>query len=82
MKGKKFIMRETLINNFLRISRIPRESGHEEEIADFFINTAKENNLYYFKDENNNVLIKKKGNIDSDPIALQAHLDMVCVKKE
>ena len=73
-------MKETLINNFLRISRIPRESGHEEKIADFFVNVAKENNLYYFKDENNNVLIKKKGNINSKPIALQAHLDMVCVK--
>ena len=75
-------MRETLINNFLRISKIPRESGHEEKIADFFVNVAKENNLYYFKDENNNVLIKKKGNINSKPIALQAHLDMVCVKSK
>lgn len=75
-------MRETLINNFLRISKIPRESGYEEKIADFFVNVAKENNLYYFKDENNNVLIKKKGNVDSKPIALQAHLDMVCVKSK
>lgn len=75
-------MRETLINNFIRISKIPRESGHEEKIADFFVNVAKENNLYYFKDRNNNVLIKKKGNINSKTIALQAHLDMVCVKSE
>lgn len=75
-------MRETLINNFLRISKIPRESGHEEKIADFFVNVAKKNNLFYFKDENNNVLIKKKGNINSKPIALQAHLDMVCVKSK
>ncbi len=75
-------MRENLINNFLRISKIPRESGHEEKIAEFFVNVAKENNLYYFKDENNNVLIKKKGNINSKSIALQAHLDMVCVKSK
>lgn len=81
MNGE-IVMRETLINNFLRISKIPRESGHEEKIADFFVNVAKENNLYYFKDENDNVLIKKKGNINSKPIALQAHLDMVCVKSE
>ena len=52
-------MRETLINNFLRISRIPRESGHEQKIADFFVNIAKENNLYYFKDENNLKTIEK-----------------------
>lgn len=75
-------MRETLINNFLRISKIPRESGQEGEIADFFVNVAKENNLYYFKDNNNNVLIKKKGSIHSKPIALQAHFDMVCVKSK
>ena len=74
------INRKTIINNFLRISKIPRESGHEGKIADFFVNTAKENNLYYFKDNNNNVLIKKKGTSNSKPIALQAHLDMVCVK--
>ena len=74
-------MRETLINNFLRISEIPRKSGCEEKIADFFVSVAKNNNLYYFKDENNNVLIRKKGSINSVPIALQAHLDMVCVKR-
>ncbi len=72
--------KEELINNFLRISKIPRRSGHEEKIANFFINVAKENSLYYFKDENNNVLIKKKGNKNSPPVALQAHLDMVCAK--
>ena len=75
-------MRETLISNFLRISKIPRESGKEDKIANFFIDVAKENNLLYFKDDNNNVLIKKKGNINSSPVALQSHLDMVCIKKE
>lgn len=76
------MMRETLVNNFLRISKIPRSSGNEGKIADFFVSVAKSNNLYYFKDKNNNVLIKKKGNINSDAIALQAHLDMVCVKSK
>lgn len=66
-------MRENLINNFLRICNIPRESGNEEKIADFFVNLAKQNNLYYFKDENNNILVKKKGNMKAKPIALQAH---------
>lgn len=75
-------MRETLIYNFLRISEIPRLSGNEEKIANFFVDVAKINNLYFFKDDNNNVYIRKKGNIDSKPVALQAHLDMVCVKKK
>lgn len=76
------IIKEKLINNFIRISKIPRKSGNEQKIADFFVAIAKENGLYYFKDENNNVLIKKKGNINADSIALQAHLDMVCVKSK
>lgn len=75
-------IRNRLLTNFLRISNIPRKSGNEEKIADFFVNVAKENNLYYYKDKNNNVLIKKKGSINSLPIALQAHLDMVCVKTD
>lgn len=75
-------MKETLLDNFLRISKITRESGHEEKIADFFVDVAKKNGLFYFKDEYNNVLIKKSGNKNKEPIAIQAHLDMVCVKKE
>ncbi len=73
-------MKDVLVENFIRISRIPRMSGDEKQISDFFVNIAKNNKLYYFQDENNNVLIRKKGNIDSDSIAFQAHLDMVCVK--
>ena len=75
-------IKNILLNNFLRIASIPRESGHEEKIADFFCDVAKKNNLYYFKDEYNNVLIKKKGNIKGEVVALQAHLDMVCVKRD
>ena len=75
-------MRDKLINNFLKISSIPRMSGNEKQIADFFVGVAKKNNLYYFKDENNNVLIKKKGNIEGESIAFQSHLDMVCVKRD
>ena len=62
-------MKDTLLNNFLRISSIPRESGHEEKIADFFVDIAQKNNLYFYKDKNNNVLIKKSGNLNGEPIA-------------
>lgn len=75
-------MRETLLNNFLRISRIPRGSGNEQQIADFFMDVAKKNDLYCFKDAYNNVLIKKSGTIPGEPFALQAHLDMVCVQEK
>ena len=75
-------MKDTLINNFLRISKIPRGSGNEKNISDYFVLVAKNNNLYYYQDENYNLLIRKKGNIKGDSIAFQAHLDMVCVKSK
>lgn len=74
-------MKDTLVNNFIRISNIPRTSGNEEKIAAFFMDVARKNNFYCYKDEYNNVLIKKKGIRDVPPIALQAHLDMVGVKE-
>lgn len=75
-------MKEKLIENFLRISKIPRGSGNEKVIADFFIQIANENHLYCYRDAYNNVLIKKKGNIKGKTVALQAHLDMVCIKNK
>lgn len=68
---------------FYKISQIPRESGNEKRFADFLVNFAEENNLEYYRDETNNVLIKKHGNKENnEPVILQAHIDMVCVKKE
>ena len=68
---------------FYKISQIPRESGKERKFADFLESFAKENKLECYRDENNNVLIKKNGNKENNqPIILQAHMDMVCVKKE
>lgn len=68
-----------VIKNFIRISKIYRESGHEEKIANFFENIARKNNLYCYKDEYNNVLIRKEGNNNFSSVLLQAHLDMVCI---
>ena len=75
-------MKEVLLKNFKKISSIPRKSGHEEKIADFLCDIAKKNDLYFYRDDINNVIIKKKGNLDGEPIAFQSHLDMVCVKTE
>ena len=46
-------MRDVLIRNFLRVSEIPRSSGNEGKIADFFVQVAEDNNLYYFRDKSN-----------------------------
>ena len=68
---------------FYKLSQIPRESGKEKKFADFLEEFAKENNLECYRDKNNNVLIKKSGNKkNNEPIILQAHMDMVCVKRE
>ena len=68
---------------FYKLSQIPRESGKEKRFADFLEAFAKENNLECYRDKSNNVLIKKSGNKkNNEPIILQAHMDMVCVKRE
>lgn len=51
---------------FYKISQIPRESGKEKKFADFLEMFAKKNNLKYYRDENNNVLIKKNGNKENN----------------
>lgn len=78
---------DEITNRFLElfneISQIPRESGKEKKFADFLELFVKKNNLECYRDENNNVLIKKSGNKENNkPIILQAHMDMVCVKRE
>ena len=67
------------IECFKEISKIPRESGNEREIALYIVKFAEERNLPYTIDEYNNVIIRKYVN-DREPIILQAHLDMVCEK--
>ena len=81
-------MSDTSVTNrflelFYQLSQIPRESGKEKRFADFLEGFAKKNNLECYRDKNNNVLIKKSGNKkNNEPIILQAHMDMVCVKRE
>ncbi len=74
---------EEFLKLFYKLSQVPRESGKEEKFADFLEEFARANNLECYRDKNNNVLIKKCGNKENnEPIILQAHMDMVCVKKE
>ena len=70
---------------FERLSEIPRGSGNEAEAADFVANFAKSKGLFCYKDQHNNVLIKKpasKGRENEEAILLQAHTDMVCEKNK
>ncbi len=75
---------ESFFRFFEEISAVPRESYHEEKIADYLVNFAKERGLEYYRDEAQNVLIKKpatKGQEHRPAILFQAHTDMVCEKE-
>ena len=68
---------------FDSISAIPRESGNEEGIRNWLLKWGEEHKLYAVADKTGNVIIKApatKGYEEYKPIALQGHMDMVCVK--
>ena len=70
---------------FSEISDIPRESGNEEGIREYLLSWAEQNKIEASSDRKGNVYMKKgatKGMEKLPPVALQAHIDMVCVKKE
>lgn len=76
---------ERVFEFFEEISRIPRGSGNVKNISDYCVNFAKERNLKYIQDESYNVIIVKPGNkcsTDCEPVIIQGHLDMVCVKNQ
>ena len=69
-------MKNEVLNYFKKISSIPRPSGHEEKIADYLVSFAKEHNFEYYRDNSNNVIIKKPTNVSGNDktLILQSHL--------
>lgn len=68
---------------FEEISAIPRGSENEAGVADYICEFAKAHGLEYYRDEANNVIVKKPGSKGCEnvpPLMLQGHTDMVCVK--
>ena len=68
---------------FEELSRIPRGSRNEAAVAQYIYDLAKGLGLEAYKDEANNVVVKKPaspGCEDKPPLMLQGHTDMVCVK--
>lgn len=66
---------------FATICSIPHGSHHEEQLASHIVNWAKAKNFDTYRDAVGNVFITKPataGYEDYAPVALQAHLDMVC----
>lgn len=76
---------QSLWRYFSDISSIPRESGNEAGMQAYLIAFAKEHDLAYIKDEAGNIIIRKDaaaGFVSKPSVALQGHMDMVCVKDE
>ena len=76
---------ENVLSFFKEITKIPRESGHEEHIIAYLQEFAAKNALECKTDEAGNVLITKEaapGFEDVPTIVLQSHSDMVCEKNE
>ena len=72
---------EKVISYFKKVCSIPRASGDETAIADYIVAFAKERNLDVYRDEVNNIIIRKPGTVKgAEPVILQGHLDMVYVK--
>lgn len=76
---------ESVLSFFKEITKIPRESGHEEHIIAYLQQFAAERNLECRTDQAGNVLIVKEaapGHENVPAIVLQSHSDMVCEKNE
>ena len=70
---------------FEKLCAVPHGSGNTKQISDLCVGFAKELGLKCRQDEANNVVIWKDaspGREGEDPVILQGHIDMVCVKTE
>lgn len=74
---------DNVLSIFKEITKIPRESGHEELIIKYLQDWAKARKLVCKVDAAGNVLIEKpasKGYEKAKTVILQSHSDMVCEK--
>lgn len=75
---------EKAVRFFEEFSLIPHGSGNTSLIADYLVDFAKKRGLEYYRDEADNVIIRKKATkgYESRPaVIFQGHLDMVAEKK-
>lgn len=82
---KTDLERKNLWKYFLKLETIPRESGNEEGVRSWLLGWAKEHGFEAFSDKAGNVFIRANatpGYENRTPVALQGHMDMVCVKRE
>ena len=74
---------EKALRFFEEFSKIPRGSGNTKAIADYLVDFAKARGLECFRDESDNVIIRKtatSGYEGKPGIILQGHTDIVALK--
>ena len=74
---------ERVFYYFEEISKIPHGSGNTGKIADYLTDFASAHGLFVFRDESDNILIRKPataGYEDRPPVIIQGHTDMVAEK--
>lgn len=75
---------EKVLDYFRLISSVPHGSSNTSLISDLISDFAVSNKLRYIKDSLGNVIIFKDGTPGyetAEPVIIQGHLDMVCVKE-
>lgn len=83
MSGFHELKQELFYKHFVALSAIPRGSGNEKAASDYVLAFARERGLEAWRDDMNNVVVKKPASPGCEgaaPVMLQSHLDMVCVK--
>ncbi|MFP4330938.1 MAG: aminoacyl-histidine dipeptidase [Spirochaetaceae bacterium] len=68
---------------FAELSEIPRCSRQEDRVREWILSIAEERGLSSKTDSVGNILVSKRGTgalEDKPPLAIQAHIDMVCEK--
>ncbi|MGN0328308.1 MAG: aminoacyl-histidine dipeptidase [Lachnospira sp.] len=78
------IQPENVFRFFEDICNIPHGSGNVKMISDYLVEFAESRNLWYRRDDNLNVIIKKPANNSEskNPVIIQGHMDMVTVKTD
>ena len=74
---------QAVFTYFEDICSIPHGSYNTRAISDYLVNFAREHDLRYIQDSLNNVIIfgdATPGYEDHEPVIIQGHMDMVCVK--
>lgn len=74
-----------VLDEFLKISAIPRPSHHETQISEYLYQWALAHSLPVERDPNGNIIIEKQASTgyETAPLTiLQAHMDMVCTAAE